>query len=732
METRKHLPAHERSNPAGGFNLADAYYVIFRHKWKILVLSAAGLLAAAGVYFGTTPSYSSEAKLLIRYVVESRPPGGVAGDPQIKSPDPGGANIINTEIEIIKSLDLAEQVAREYGPAKILGTTGPETNVHQAAVVLQKGLTADVRPNSDILRIVFQHSDPAIVQELLTRLINAYLVKHVEIHRTNGTFDAVLQKQTLDIRDDLAETERQLRMAKTNAGVISIEDAKKAYAQEIAKIREELFNTQAELVERHAALEERQKLLPARADTRDEKTEPKIPSDKIEEYKKVCGRLESLRKKEQELLAQLTEEAPPVRNIREQISAAEETQRKLETAYPRLTSIPVASSGPGGTVVDLSLDVAHIKALQAKWAFLTNEWEVLTREAKAVNDWEPQIAQLQRQKELQEAKYRHFSLSLEQETFDSALSAGKMSNINIAQAPTLPYRESRQLVKAVSLLAIGGIVAGLALAFLIEFFLDPTVRRSTEIETRLRLPLFLNIPSVHRNGRPASLDTPGAEPGAETKLEVAPVAENGLISYWEALRDRLVTYFEIQNLTHKPKLIAVTSCGKGAGVTTVATGLAASLSETGDGNVLVVDMTAGQGAAHPFFRGKPAGGLAEALANGTRENALVQHNLYAVAETGKGGLLPRILPRRFNSLVPKIKASDYDYIIFDMPPVSQISITPRLASFMDMVLLVIESEKTDRNVVQRATAMLAESNATVRAILNKNRRYVPERLLPEA
>jgi Mrp family chromosome partitioning ATPase len=78
--------------------------------------------------------------------------------------------------------------------------------------------------------------------------------------------------------------------------------------------------------------------------------------------------------------------------------------------------------------------------------------------------------------------------------------------------------------------------------------------------------------------------------------------------------------------------------------------------------------------------------------------------------------------------VPKLKASDYDYIIFDLPPVSQISVTSRMARFMDMVLLVIESEKTDREVVKRATAMLAESKANVSAILNKNRDYVPKRL----
>jgi Mrp family chromosome partitioning ATPase len=74
-----------------------------------------------------------------------------------------------------------------------------------------------------------------------------------------------------------------------------------------------------------------------------------------------------------------------------------------------------------------------------------------------------------------------------------------------------------------------------------------------------------------------------------------------------------------------------------------------------------------------------------------------------------------------------MKASDFDYIIFDMPPVSQISITPRLARFMDMVLLVIESEKTDRDIAARAAATLSESKTHVGVVLNKNRSYGPRR-----
>ena len=189
-------------------------------------------------------------------------------------------------------------------------------------------------------------------------------------------------------------------------------------------------------------------------------------------------------------------------------------------------------------------------------------------------------------------------------------------------------------------------------------------------------------------------------------------------------------YFEVRNLTHKPKLVAVTGAHGKSGATTMAVGLAASLSETGDGNVLLVDMNLEHGAAHQFYKGKPGCGLDDALESKTRDSAMVQDNLYVV-NGSNGDKLPRILPKRFANLLPKLKASDYDYIIFDMPPISQTSVTLRLSGFMDMVLLVVESEKTNRGVVQRASALLAETKANVSVVLNKSHNYVPALLHTE-
>src|ERR1039457_2121002 len=92
---------------------------------------------------------------------------------------------------------------------------------------------------------------------------------------------------------------------------------------------------------------------------------------------------------------------------------------------------------------------------------------------------------------------------------------------------------------------------------------------------------------------------------------------------------------------------------------------------------------------------------------------------------------PANLPKQIMALMPKFKASECDDIIFDMPPVSQTSVTARLSGLMDMVLLVIESEKTNQDVVKDVILLLAESNPAVGTVLNKSRNYVPARLHQE-
>ena len=161
-----------------------------------------------------------------------------------------------------------------------------------------------------------------------------------------------------------------------------------------------------------------------------------------------------------------------------------------------------------------------------------------------------------------------------------------------------------------------------------------------------------------------------------------------------------------------------------------AMGLASALSQTGDGKVLLVDMNPEQTTAHTFFDGKPMTDLLDGLEEGRRESAMVQENLYVVNAGGRDDKFS-VLPRKFANLVPKLKASDYDFIIFDMPAITQTSITPRMAGLLDMVVMVIEAEKNNVDIVNKASGMLTQSKDNVVAVLNKYHTYVPEKLHQE-
>jgi len=739
--------------PAGsplGMSLPDIYHVLFRHQWKILCCSAAGLVAAACILVVKPPLYTSAAKLYVRYVEDVKLPNG-PGDSQVKMPDARGENILNSEVEILTSLDIAKEVVAAVGTEKILAKVGGGDNPDRAAAIVKKNIIVEVPRQSAVLKINFQHPDPAVVQPVLTQLIGIYLRKHAEIHRDLGATDDFLNQQTAALQSQLSKTEDELREAKAKAGVVTLDQAKTANAARTAKIQDDILGAQADLAEHQATLKGFARLTPANANGTN--TLPAVPVDLVNRYKGILLRLDGLSRKEQELLTQFTEDSTLVNGVRQQMTETERLKKQFEEKYPDLAKLVISQPWPAGQVVrtpiDLSAEAIQTQALAAKIDFLNSQLAETKAEQARVDEMETTIVNLQRKKELEETKYRYFSSRLEQARFDEALGAGKLSNISVAQSPSPPFRDWSKRPKQLAIIAAGGVVGGIALAFLIELFLDQTLKRPGEVETRLRLPLFLTIPDTNRNGHRVALAGGNGHYRLKAPDDQTGAGKNGsdggtglmlwdtghcLRPFFEALRDRLIAHFDANNLKHHPKLIAVTGCATGAGVTTIAAGLAATLSETGEGNVLLVDMTLRQGAAHPFHWGKPACSLTELLedqGDQKKDGAQVQENLYLVTEGINGDSPTGVVPRKFAGMMPKLKASDYDYIIFDMPPVSQISVTAKLGRFMDVNLMVVESGKTEVDVVRQASSLISGSRTNVGLVLNKKRTYVPQWLHQE-
>jgi uncharacterized protein involved in exopolysaccharide biosynthesis/Mrp family chromosome partitioning ATPase len=735
-------------------SIGDLYYIFFRHKRKILLVFLLGLLAAAGFYLINPPSYLSEAKILIKYVVEphDRTPSP-ANEPQIKSTDPSGNSIINSEIEILTSFDLASQVADAVGPEKILarsggakGGKGDPVDRIMAAAVISKGLLVEAPGRSSVLRVNFRHPDPTVVQPVLGALVDAYEKRHTEIHEGPGLMDDFLSRRADQLRKRMAETEDQIKKLKNSVHIISLEDNKRADTEQSIRIHGELLIAETELAEHQAILESLGRSMPTNAPAGTNAiVETKTPAEIIELYRTTGAELESLRRRRSDLHNRYTDEHYLMRSVNSQIAESEETKRRLEKEHPSLARlVPATPASSSTNQVDVATETMRVSALQARVKALRVQLEEVNGDAKRLSDVEPDIVQLQRTLDIDAAALRALTASMEQRMSDS----GNVRNINVVQAPSPPSREMKALMKPMLLILLAGCLGGFGWGFVSEHVLNQKIKRVVDVERHLPIPLFISVPDLSwrdgfgwfksgRHKKPATASAQGTNgTGHSTTNGQTAVApwdpEHQLRPYYEGLRDRLITYFEVRHMRHKPKMVAVTACAHGAGVTSMAAGLAASLSETGDGKVLLVDMNLERGAVHPFFHGKPGGALSEALEDGTRESAFVQDGLYLVtAHETKNQQLPSVLPKRFAHLVPKMKASDYDYIIIDMPPVTQTTVTARLAGFMDMVLLVVESEKTGQEILKRTHSLLNESRPNMAAILNKHRPYVPSKYAQE-
>jgi Mrp family chromosome partitioning ATPase len=272
-------------------------------------------------------------------------------------------------------------------------------------------------------------------------------------------------------------------------------------------------------------------------------------------------------------------------------------------------------------------------------------------------------------------------------------------------------------------------------ALLKEIVLSHNIKRAVEIERFVGVTPLLSIPysatarlqsASKRNGKAMPL-----VPKQKQSSNIAPWDANHFIRpYCEAIRDRLGLYFELNRLTHKPKLVGVAGFAEGLGTSTLAAGLASALSGTNDGKVLLVDVNLGPEQVHPFFKGRPAYPLNTALMP-SGAMAAAADNLY-LATVGSPNAGPAQLGlKKFFDLMPNLKASDFDYIIFDMPHLSETSPTWGMAAFMDKVLLVVEAEKNNRDVVKRGYRKLVSERDNVSVVLNKARSYGPKWLVLE-
>lgn len=178
------------------------------------------------------------------------------------------------------------------------------------------------------------------------------------------------------------------------------------------------------------------------------------------------------------------------------------------------------------------------------------------------------------------------------------------------------------------------------------------------------------------------------------------------------------------------KTILVTSTSPGEGKTIVATNLALGFALLNDMKTVVIDSDLFHPSLHHIFDLNKAQGISEILVDKCSfESALIKLNINNLNVITSGKLSPStsmlLGSNKMGELIQHLKGL-FDIILIDTAPLISSSDPLVLCPYVDGVILVIEANKTQRELIQRAQTFLEATHVKILGVvLNKKEHILP-------
>ena len=209
------------------------------------------------------------------------------------------------------------------------------------------------------------------------------------------------------------------------------------------------------------------------------------------------------------------------------------------------------------------------------------------------------------------------------------------------------------------------------------------------------------------------------------------IAKNPKSRFAESVKT-IRTNLAFSNVDKENKFILITSCEPGDGKSFISANLATAYGQEGK-KVLLIDCDMRKGRQHDIFNvpNSVRGGYSNLILNykeGNRttfdiEDYILEPAVENVNVIVSGPVPPNpteLLSSNNNARILAKLATMYDVIILDCPPVIGLSDTPIMTKYSDTNLLVVSSNKTKIELVNRAKKIFQNVNANLTGVvLNK-------------
>jgi uncharacterized protein involved in exopolysaccharide biosynthesis/Mrp family chromosome partitioning ATPase len=751
-------------------SLRDLLYVIFGHKWKMLAFMIVLFGVVVLQTFLQSGIYRSEARLLVRLGRETVSLGPTATIGEI-------ANItrtydweVNSEMEILRSREIIEQVVDGMGPEVFLRESQPVRSSDGAPTAAarvtsqvldamygaieavkdaprrlarQLGLSRKLSEreeaieraidnlkikslqNTSVISLAYEDRGPELAKDVLDTFIQAFLDKHMEVYSTDNS-EQFFEQQVAGQLVKLRQAEVELQDAKNTMGISSLEDQRLTAVNNIGMLELGIAQTEGQLAAAVARVAELEKLLediPATIVTEETTGFSDYAADLMR------SRLYDLRLQEKDLAARHPNGDIRLEFIRQQVREGEAMLAKEKSTPMRTETRTGINAARKEMQIELFREQSSISALRSKLENGRQQVVDAKHALQRLNEAEHKIQGLQRQITLLTNGYNQYFEKLEEARIEQALKGERISNISILQAATLPVvpvGPGKMVRLALGLaLAIAGAVG---FAFLCEH-LDHSIKTPEDVQEKLELPTLASIPRTRQNRvhpvtPPARRVRLGGKIGHEVPMQWD--LPTHLRRPYVAFREKLL--LTANGASHTHYIIGVTSCSRCEGVSTVAANLASSLAEMGSGAVLLVDANPHDPSVHQIFQTRLSPGLLDIVTAGHKSSGddKVIHraaNLSVLTAGGANGSPVKTLTVDHLVRFLHTTKQDYRFVVVDMPALDEDGSVVRLAGLCDGVVLVVETERLRWEAVLKARQQLQQWNINILGVLLNKRRF---------
>jgi polysaccharide biosynthesis transport protein len=261
---------------------------------------------------------------------------------------------------------------------------------------------------------------------------------------------------------------------------------------------------------------------------------------------------------------------------------------------------------------------------------------------------------------------------------------------------------NRILIIGIGILA--GFGAAVGLMFLLHA-LDDRVDEPEGIETALEVPIVGQVPEIDRKDNP------------DGHLVVSKMKSH--MMFVEALRGIRSTILLAAEGDSK-RVLVVTSTTPGDGKTTFTTNFAITMAASGN-RTLLVDGDLRRGNVHNYFGQPLENGLSDVLEGRIQLSG-------AIRETSEKGLFlmtagsrpanpsELLIGPKTRDVIAKLR-KDFDYVIFDSPPLTAIDDTFSIAAFSDGLMFVVRAGVTSMKLARVALNMIQQRGVNLMGLI---------------